>query len=298
MRRHDPVTRWIQETKRLLGITQRASFVSREELLRALVTASVPKTPSEKVVDNLGGTLFVAWHHAVDVLEDNVDLMAYAFFNIMRVLADGQHHSWKELFAESGVPNTAFDQRLSDLVRNGLVKKKILPAFPPRTEYTATFTKEKTRYFQRLFEGIAVKESLILSVASQALLMVWSKNVEEARSLIEQLLDLRTHLLDALSEDMLGILDALNLWQEKKPTSPIQKMRMMLRSFNMIQALYFTAFCQVILELPELRDISSRILKERMQAFAENQQVKQAVEALSKLKENLTTTEALAVSKG
>lgn len=82
---------------------------------------------------------------------------------VLEALSDGNPKSWTELKQSVNVSTATLSKKLKALAKQGVVKRKVIPAFPPKTVYELDLRKdpEFRRYFLALGDLLKTKRTLI-----------------------------------------------------------------------------------------------------------------------------------------
>jgi hypothetical protein len=296
--RQDPVWSYIKFLRKELGIlpTVKTPNQMKSEfwnVFKAVLDHQTPQpnlTEEEKVIAELDRRLLYTYLKANDAVAECTDPTTHAYYSILKALVDCQPHSWKEIVerpwkqimegswvgSEWAKNRKTIDRRLSDLVNLGLVKKRTVPAFPPRTEYTAAFSSEEAEYLTKGDELKAAREQLVFIIATKALLAAWTGKSAETVEALRELVNARNQILSSIS------LETVQLASQEKPNlEKKERVRLMaLRVFKSIEALYFYWLPLSLLRLPELRDQAKELLESEIRSLSEEDEVKLAISSL------------------
>jgi hypothetical protein len=281
--RQDPVWSYIKFLKQELGIlpTVKTTSQMKRESRNALLSPRTYQpnlTEQEERVADLDGYLLRAYLEANDAVEAIADPTAYAFYSIMNILVDGQAHSWKDLLSVTNIPKKSLDRRLSDLVALGLVRKQIIPAFPPRTQYTTSFSEEEKQYLRTEYELKATRERLIFATATRALYTALDGNSAGALEALRELMNARNRILSLISLETTQLTTPLKSKSDKKERARVTA----LKSFKSIEALYFYWLPLSLLRLPELREQAREFLESEIRSLSQEDEVKLAISSVAR----------------
>ncbi|MCD6263194.1 helix-turn-helix transcriptional regulator [Candidatus Bathyarchaeota archaeon] len=195
-------------------------------------------------------------------LREIFDSGSLSLLEVLCVLSDGKPMQWSEILREVGASKPALSRRLRDLSKKGIVKRNIVPAFPPKTIYQ--INKDLlTPEYREMLEAWA-KLLYQVDFSCRNIISLWvtiAEIIKEKRINIEQIKERLSDMLSFLKIMILNcLLDEITEPSDIKAEFPVEiKLRRVLDTY---------AFTKILLAISkgigiseDIREVSVEFVK-------------------------------------
>jgi len=110
-----------------------------------------------------------------------------AVCRILKALSDGKPASWSQIKTKAQINQTTLNRKLKKLVQLGAIKRRVIPAFPPKSIYQLNPAEEEfPKYFRNLSKMLAYVEELQRKILILSQLYVYAREEPSMTQTLEK----------------------------------------------------------------------------------------------------------------